>query len=123
NILHVLITCTFARRFWFSSPWQFLTGEGHWKNFRECLDDAAKVEILEKVSCMLWHLWKHHNNVIFGEHQKPWEECIAGGIRLAEDYKSANMTPLPSSTTGEMGRNSPAGEMASTRSAMAQNKL
>ncbi|GAA0152090.1 hypothetical protein LIER_10659 [Lithospermum erythrorhizon] len=61
-------------------------------------------EIMEHISCVMWHLWKFRNKLVFGEEHKEWCTIFQEGVKLAVDYNEANKKSGPAVGSGTLGR-------------------
>ncbi|GAA0147872.1 hypothetical protein LIER_07468 [Lithospermum erythrorhizon] len=44
------------------------------------------VELLGEIACVLWHLWKHQNGLVFEGVRGDFKQIWADGIQMAVDY-------------------------------------
>ncbi|GAA0159369.1 hypothetical protein LIER_16160 [Lithospermum erythrorhizon] len=80
----------------FATPWTLMTTGGPWQFFREWwivlsnqLKRSGKREVLWEVACMLWHIWKARNYVVFEKLFVPPDIVIVNGLKLAMDFTKA----------------------------------
>ncbi|GAA0161737.1 hypothetical protein LIER_17984 [Lithospermum erythrorhizon] len=99
NLLHLLVTCSFANRFWFASLWCINTCGREWSSFMEwwmsittLLGEQDKQDVIPLLACTLWELWKSRNNMLFNGECCDWNRIWELGIRLAGDFKEVQQS-------------------------------
>ncbi|GAA0153796.1 hypothetical protein LIER_43248 [Lithospermum erythrorhizon] len=97
NLIHLLLTCPFSSRLWFSMPWCLLTSGRPWQSFREwwlVISDQFKkqgcLEVTGEIACVLWHLWKQRNSILFEDKGRDMAQLWMDGVQLAKDYVHMN---------------------------------